>query len=78
MNVLSKWIRIVHRWLAIPFVLMAIAAIFSTPSGDNASSPSWLIVLLILSLLSLLVTGLVMFAQHYLRKMRRARSESTS
>ncbi|MBI5566279.1 MAG: hypothetical protein HY870_15380 [Chloroflexi bacterium] len=78
MNTVSKWIRIVHRWLVIPFVLMAITAIFSTASGDNTSSPPWMIVMLILSLLSLLVTGLYMFAQHYLRKARRARTESVS
>lgn len=78
MNTVSKWIRILHRWLAIPFVLAAIAAIFSTSSGDNASSPPWMIGLLIVLLLSLLVTGLYLFAQHYLRKVRRTRSESVS
>jgi len=59
----------------IPFVLAVIAAVLSTPPGDNGSSPPWKIVLLILSLL---VTGVYLFAQHYLRKVRRARSESAS
>ena len=77
MNTLSKWIRIVHRWLVIPFGLAAIVTIFSGKS-DNTTQPSWLIAMLILSLLLLLVTGLVMFAQHYLRKVRRARTESVS
>ena len=67
-----------HRWLVIPFVLAVIAAVISGPAGDNASAPPWMIVLLILSLLSLLVTGVYLFAQDYLRKVRRARSESAS
>ena len=78
MNTLSKWIRILHRWLVVPLVLAVIAAVLTTPSGDNASAPPWMIVLLILSLLSLLVTGVYLFAQDYLRKVRRARSESAS
>ena len=77
MNALSKWIRILHRWLVIPFGLAAIATVFSGAS-DNTAQPPWPIAMLILSLLSLLITGLYMFAQHYLRTVRRTRSESAS
>jgi hypothetical protein len=70
MNLLSKWIRMAHRWLVIPFVLAAIVTMFSSSSDSSVQSPPGMSVVLLVSLLALLGTGLYMFAQHYLRKLR--------
>jgi hypothetical protein len=78
MNMLSKWIRILHRWLAVPLVLVVAAALIGNAAGGGSELPAWIGLAGLLSLLSLLVTGLYMFAQHYLRKVRRTRTESVS
>jgi len=78
MNMLSKWIRILHRWLAVPLVVVVAAALIGSAAGGGRELPAWIGLAGLLSLLSLLVTGLYMFAQHYVRKVRRARSESVS
>jgi hypothetical protein len=73
MNKLIRWIRIVHRWLAVPFLTaIGILIVGSIQQGENFVSPGWLGVLGIGSILLLALTGTVMFVQHYLAKWRRA------
>jgi len=74
MHTLNKWIRQLHRWLVIPFLLAIIWVIVGAFGGDEAfESPVWLNIIAIGSLLSLLLTGVYMFAQHYLTQWRRAK-----
>jgi len=74
MHTLSKWIRRIHRWLVIPFLLAILVLVISSIRGGEAFKlPGWLSIIAIGSLLSLLLTGAYMFAQHYLTKWRRAR-----
>ena len=78
MNMFNKWIRVIHRWLAVPLILVVAAALIGSAAGGGSELPSWIGLAGLLSLLSLLVTGLYLFAQHYLRKVRRARTASVS
>jgi Mn2+/Fe2+ NRAMP family transporter len=74
MHTLNKWIRQLHRWLVIPFLLAILVLVTSSiRGGEEFKLPVWLSVIAIGSLLSLLLTGLYMFAQHYLTKWRRTR-----
>jgi hypothetical protein len=73
MNKVNKWIRKIHRWLVMPFIAAVIILIVITiRQGENFTSPVWLGVVGIGSLLSMAVTGIYMFAQHYLAKWQRA------
>jgi hypothetical protein len=73
MSNVNKWIRQIHRWLAMPFVIAIIILIAgSVQQGADYVSPGWLGALGIGSILSLALTGLYMFVQHYLSKWRRA------
>ena len=74
MYTLNKWIRQIHRWLAIPFLFAIAMLIVGTIQGGQAFKlPDWLGIVAIGSLLSLFLTGLYMFAQHYLTKWRRTK-----
>jgi hypothetical protein len=73
MSNVNKWIRQIHRWLAMPFVIAIIILIAgSVQQGPDYVSPGWLGALGIGSILSLALTGLYMFGHHYLSKWRRA------
>lgn len=74
MHTLNKWTRQFHRWLVMPLLLAIIWLIIGNLTGGEAfESPVWLNIMAIGSLLSLLLTGAYMFAQHYLTKWRRAK-----
>ncbi len=74
MHTLGKWIRQIHRWLVMPFLLAILMALIGTIRGGEAFKlPDWLTIIVIGSLLSLLLTGVYMFAQHYWTKWRRSR-----
>jgi len=77
MSTFNKWVRIIHRWLVIPFATAITILIIGTiQAGTDYVSPIWLGALGIGSILSLALTGLVMFATHYIAKWRRvARSK---
>ncbi len=68
----------IHRWLAVPLVLAVAAALIGSAAGGGSELPSWIGLAALLTLLSLLVTGVYLFAQHYLRKIRRAQSGTAS
>jgi hypothetical protein len=74
MRTLNKWIRQIHRWLVVPFLLAIIyLLVASLVNGENVLLPLWLNMIAIGSLIVLLLTGLYMFGQHYWYKWRRAR-----
>jgi heme A synthase len=74
MSTINKWIRIIHRWLAVPLMTALVILIIGTiQQGENYVSPDWLGALGLASILSLVVTGIYMFFLHYLAKLRRAR-----
>ena len=74
MHTLSKWIRQLHRWLVTPFLLAILVVVTGSIWGGEAFKlPGWLSIIAIGSLLSLLLTGVYMFAQHYWTKWRRTR-----
>jgi MYXO-CTERM domain-containing protein len=54
------------------------ASLAGCAAAGGSERPSWIGWAALLTLLALLVTGVYLFAQHYLRKIRRARSESAS
>ena len=69
----SKWIRQIHRWLAIAFTVGVIAnfAVYG-----QEPYPIWAGVMALLPLTLLLLTGLYMFMLPYVVKWRGARSAS--
>ena len=74
MSKLNRWIRRLHRWLVIPFLLAIISLIISSIlNGGTFVLPGWLNMMAIGSLLSLLLTGVYMFGEHYLTKWQRHR-----
>ena len=74
MSTINKWVRIVHRWLAIPLMTaVAILIIGTIQQGENFISPGWLNGLGLVSILSMVLTGTYLFFLHYLAKLRRAR-----
>lgn len=68
--------RTVHRLVAPAFVAAAVASLVAGAAGAGEDSPLFLAlgVLLVGSLLVLVVTGTVMFVQHY-RPARRPRGD---
>ena len=77
MNTLNKWIRKIHRWLGLPFLLaLAVVIVSSLRQGEAFQLPGWLSAAAIGSLLGLLLTGLYMFVQHYWVRWQRARRSS--
>ena len=66
MTTLNKWLRQIHRWLVVPFIVAIMVLIIGGISqGESFKLPGWLTVMAIGSLLLLLTTGLYMFVQHY-------------
>jgi heme A synthase len=70
MSTISKWIRNIHRWLAIP--LLAALAVTAITTISTGSTPDWVAAFGIGSLLSLLFTGLFLFGKHYVSRLRRS------
>ena len=74
MRIFNKWMRKVHRWLVVPFVL-ALVYLFINGliQGESFILPIWLNIMAIGSLFALLLTGLYMFGHHYWLQWRRTR-----
>jgi L-asparagine transporter-like permease len=70
MSKFSKWVRNIHRWLAIPLIIALILTLITTIA--QGATPDWVATFGIFSILSLLITGLYMFVQHYLSRLRRS------
>ena len=67
---MSKWIRQIHRWLAILFTLTVIANLVAMAQG---TPPAWITYSPLPPLFLMMATGLYMFALPYVaaRKGRR-------
>lgn len=74
MRTFHKWVRKVHRWLVVPFVLALIYLFINILiKGSSFILPVWLNIIAIGSLFALLLTGLYMFGHFYWLKWRRAK-----
>jgi len=65
---LNKWLRQMHRWLAIAFTLAVLVNIAAVVRGQQAV---WVGLVALLPLVLLLLTGLYLFALPYAAKWRR-------
>jgi hypothetical protein len=72
---LSRWIRRIHRWLAVAFSVGFIANFFVF---GQQPYPLWAGVAALLPLVLLLLTGWYLFALPYVAKWRGGRSASGS
>jgi hypothetical protein len=63
----NKWVRQLHRWLAITFTVTVIAAFIALAQDDPAI---WVSYVPLVPLALLLLTGLYMFALPYAIKWR--------
>jgi len=65
MKATGKWIRPFHRWTSIAFTLTVIANFVAMSRG---TPPAWVTYSPLLPLAFLLLTGLYLFALHYVSK----------
>ena len=72
---MSKWIRQIHRWLALAFTLSVIA---TTVALAQATPIIWMSYVPLLPLALLTLTGLYMFVVHYAAKWRSGRGAQGS
>ncbi|HET9514151.1 MAG TPA: hypothetical protein VFO95_09480 [Gemmatimonadales bacterium] len=66
----SKWIRQIHRWLAIAFTVTVIVTFLALQRGK---APVWVNYLALPPLFLLLFTGLYLFALPYVTRWRSGR-----
>jgi membrane protein CcdC involved in cytochrome C biogenesis len=69
----NKWIRQVHRWLAIIFTLTVIANLVAMTQGQP---PAWITYSPLPPLFLMMATGLYMFFLPYFAKRGRASQET--
>jgi cellulose synthase/poly-beta-1,6-N-acetylglucosamine synthase-like glycosyltransferase len=69
---LSKWVRQIHRWLAIAFTVTVIANFVAMTQGQP---PAWVTYSPLFPLFFLLFTGLYMFVLPYAAKWRSGTSQ---
>jgi hypothetical protein len=69
---LSKWIRQLHRWLAIIFTVTVIANFVQIAQGGG-NPPNWITYSPLVPLGFLLLTGLYLFVLPYAARWRSAR-----
>lgn len=67
----NKWVRQIHRWLAISFTVTVIVTFIALAQEDPLV---WVSYVPLLPLALLLVTGLYLFALPYLTKRRSGRA----
>jgi hypothetical protein len=68
---MNKWIRQIHRWMSIAFVVTVIANIVVLSLGQGKQPPAPVTYSPLLPLVLLLFTGLYLFALPYASKWRR-------
>lgn len=66
----SKWIRQIHRWLAIVFTVTVIANFVALGLGKQ---PAWVVYSPLPPLFLMMITGLYMFFLPYVSKWRSGR-----
>lgn len=72
--IVNKWIRQVHRWLAIAFTLGVIVVTIVIATGQGQEPPEWVYLLALLPLALLLITGLYLFVLPYATEWRGRRT----
>jgi hypothetical protein len=72
----NKWIRQVHRWMSIAFVVTVIANIVALSLGQGKQPPAWITYSPLLPLFLLLFTGLYLFVLPYAGKWRGRRQHT--
>jgi cytochrome b len=65
----NNWVRQLHRWVCIAFVLGVAAYMVAMRGGGQP--PAWMGLLALVPLILLLVSGLYLFALPYTAKWRR-------
>ena len=71
---LSRWVRQIHRWLAIAFTVTVIANFVAM---TKEQPPAWVTYSPLLPLFLLMFTGLYMFALPYAAKWRSGASQQS-
>ena len=66
----NKWIRQIHRWVAIVFTVTVIANFVAMAGGGSGMPPPWITYSPLLPLAVLLFTGLYLFVLPYAGKWR--------
>jgi hypothetical protein len=69
----SKWVRQIHRWVSIAFVVTVIAYVVASASRGGAMPPPLITFSPLVALALLLFTGLYLFVLPYAAKWRSAR-----
>jgi hypothetical protein len=69
---MSSWIRQIHRWLSIVFLVIVIAIFAALGMGQEP--PQWTYFLPLLPLALLMLTGLYMFVLPYAERWRERRA----
>jgi len=67
---MSKWIRQIHRWVAIVFTVTVIANFVALAKTGGAMPPPWITYSPLLPLALLLFSGLYLFVLPYAAKRR--------
>ena len=69
----TRLTRTVHRLISPAFVVTAVLSLIYTAAGGSEDSPLFVVlgIVLVGSLLTLIVTGTVMYVQHLARRRRR-------
>jgi ABC-type nickel/cobalt efflux system permease component RcnA len=76
MTKLNKWIRLIHRWLVIPFLSVIVLLLAGMIlNGSDFQLADWMNAIALGSLLLLFLSGLYLFAQHYVSKWRSSRRQ---
>ncbi len=70
---MSKWIRQIHRWVAIVFTVTVIANFIALAERGGAMPPPWVTYAPLLPLAVLLFSGLYLFVLPYAGKRSRMR-----
>jgi hypothetical protein len=69
MKALNHWLRKIHRWLVIPFIVIVVAMVITreTPVGDTVQRAQQMM------MVAMIVTGSYLYLVPYLSKRQRAR-----
>ena len=70
---MSRWIRQIHRWVSIAFVVTVIANFVALAMRQGQQPPAWVTYSPLLPLALLLFTGLYMFVLPYVVRWRSGR-----
>ena len=69
----SSWIRQIHRWVSIAFVVTVIANFIALALGAGEMPPPWVTYSPLLPLALLMLSGLYLFVLPYAQKRRSGR-----